>query len=311
VMASIAAETQQPSLQWSNRAYRGALAMLHGDLDEAFRISADAVRVAGPVSEIDARIIDAGFVASAAWQRGTLSDHVGRMREVQAWYEKQAAALGMRSRDSKHSNTMNKIQLVMAVSTRPLDIFALLHQAAGTADAVAGHGSPTDSPRSMRALVVQVLGDELDIEEDVLQLDYDKNIGWLGNQVLWTEVCDRFGSAQDAEDLLANLAPFHDQVASCGSLWPGAVAGALGILAAKLGRDDKADAYFAEAEEVNTRIRAPFFLARNRVNWARLLLRRGRPPDAERAAELLQSAIEIAQDYDCAGVIRDAEALLA
>ena len=94
------------------------------------------------------------------------------------------------------------------------------------------------------------------------------------------------------------------------SLWPGAVLGALGILAAKLGRDDKADAYFAEAEEVNTRIRAPFFLARNRVNWARLLLRRGRPPDAERAAELLSRRLR-SREITSAGVIRDAEALLA
>lgn len=300
VMASIAAETQQPSLQWSNRAYRGALALLHGDLDEAFRISADAIRVAGPVSEIDTRIIDAGFVASAAWQRGTLADHVPRMREEQAWYEQQAAAIG----NGQHANTMNKIQLVMAVSTRPLDIVGLLHQAASTADALVG------ARRSMRALVAQVVGDALDIDEVGLQLDYDRNIGWLGNQVLWTEVCDRVGSTQDAEDLLARLAPYHDQVASCGSLWPGAVAGALGILAAKLGRDDEADAYFAEAEEVNTRIRAPFFLARNRVNWARLLLRRRRPGDGERAAELLQDAIEVAREYDCAEVIRDAEALL-
>ncbi len=308
VMASIAAETQQPSLQWSNRAYRGALAMLHGDIDEAFRVSADAIRVAGPVSEIDTRIIDAGFVASAAWQRGTLSDHVGRMREEQAWYDKQAAALGMRS---GVSNTMNKIQLVMAVSTRPLDIVGLLHQAAGSADAFAGRGSPSDSPRSMRTLVAQVLGDELDLEEDVLQLDYDKNIGWLGNQVLWTEVCDCFGNAADAADLLEALAPYHDQVASCGSLWPGAVAGALGILATKLDRIDEAEAYFAEAEAVNTRIRAPFFLARNRVNWARFLFRHGRSGDAEHAIELLESAIEVARQYDCAGVIRDAEALLA
>lgn len=302
VMASIAAETQQPSLQWSNRAYRGALALLHGDLDEAFRVSADAIRVAGPVSEIDTRIIDAGFVASAAWHRGTLADHVGKMREEQAWYEQQAAAIGG---ERQHSDTMNQIQLVMAVSTRPLDIVGLLHQAASTADALVGPS------RSMRALAAQVIGDELDIDEVVLQLDYERNIGWIGNQVLWTEVCDRFGSAQDAEELLANLSPYHDQVASCGSLWPGAVAGALGILAAKLEHFDDAESYFAEAEAVNGRIRAPFFLARNRVNWARLLLRRGLPGDGERAAELLRSAIEVARAYDCAGVIRDAEELLA
>jgi DNA-binding SARP family transcriptional activator len=300
VMARIAAETQQPSLQWSNRAYRAALALLHGDVEEAFRVSADAIRVAGPVSEIDTRIIDAGFVASAAWQRGTLADHVGRMREEQAWYDEQAHALGPRYT----ADVMNKIQIVMAVSTRPLDVVGMLHQTTSEPDV-------TPESRSMRALVAQVIGDELGLDVEMLQLDFDRNIGWLGNQVLWTEVCDRFGTTKDAEELLANLAPYHDQVASCGSLWPGSVAGALGILAAKLGRVDEAETYFAEAEDVNSRIRAPFFLARNRVNWARLLLRRGRSGDGERAAELLRSSIEVAREYDCAGVIRDAEALLA
>jgi tetratricopeptide (TPR) repeat protein len=127
---------------------------------------------------------------------------------------------------------------------------------------------------------------------------------------MWTGVCERFGSDDDALALLEALAPYHDQIAGGGSLWLGAVAGACGRLATKLGRLDEADAYFAEAEAVNERARAPFFLARDRVAWARMLGARGQTGDEERARELLTSALEVARQFGCVPVIDEATALL-
>ena len=111
------------------------------------------------------------------------------------------------------------------------------------------------------------------------------NVGWLGRTVLWSELCEQRGSVEDTTKLFDTLAPFHDQVASGGSLWFGPVAAALARLAVKLGRPDEAEQYFAEADALNERIRAPFFLARNRVAWARMLLARDGIGDTEKAKD--------------------------
>ena len=102
--------------------------------------------------------------------------------------------------------------------------------------------------------------------------------------------------------------PFHDQVASDGTLWVGPVAAALARMAVKLGRLDEAVRYFTEADEINERIQAPFFLARNRVAWARMLLAKG---ETARATELLQSALDVAREDHCSDVVVEAENLLA
>jgi tetratricopeptide (TPR) repeat protein len=93
-------------------------------------------------------------------------------------------------------------------------------------------------------------------------------------------------------------------------LWVGSLAGPLAVLATQLGRFDDAERYFAEAEEMNTRIRAPFFVARNRLAWAQMLLQRSAPGDGDRAMELARDALDVAREYDCFAVARDAEALL-
>ena len=271
VMARVASETPQPSLQWTNRAYRAALALLRGDTAEAVRLGEDSLAHAEGVGDIDARVCYSAIVGAVARQHGTLADDVPRLRAELEVYERERT-YGARA--------LHRAELTLALRAR------------GEIDELpmSPSGQPWLTP--------------------MLPSPDDNLPGWLGRAVLWSEVCERLGSVDDTARLFDALTPFHDQIASAGSHWCGPVAAALAPLAVQLDRLEEAERYFAEADEINERIRAPFFLARNRVAWARMLLARG-GGEAERATALLQSALEVAREYDCAGVVEEAEKLLA
>src|SRR4029079_16647447 len=78
------------------------------------------------------------------------------------------------------------------------------------------------------------------------------------------------------------LAPFaHQFVFTAAGAW-GSVNHYLGLLAATLGRLDEADSPFGAPAAVHERIGAPTWLARTRLEWARMLLARSGPGDMER-----------------------------
>jgi tetratricopeptide (TPR) repeat protein len=128
--------------------------------------------------------------------------------------------------------------------------------------------------------------------------------------LLLAEACMVLGEAGYAHKLYELIVPYQTRPAFNGTSAYGSIAHALGVLSLLLGRLDEADDYFAEAEELEARWRMPFFLARTRLAWARMLLTRGRPGDAERAVELLQLALATAVEYGCDGIARDARELL-
>ena len=73
----------------------------------------------------------------------------------------------------------------------------------------------------------------------------------------------------------------------------------------------EAEAHFAAAAATHERIGAPTWLARTRLEWARmLLLRRAGADDAERAATLRQ-ALATARERVCRSIEREAVALLS
>ena len=84
----------------------------------------------------------------------------------------------------------------------------------------------------------------------------------------------------------------------------------LGRLATTLGHLDQADGHFTEAAAVHGRIGAPIWLARTRLEWARMLLLRGDAEDAERARQLLGQALATARELSLAHVERRTLALL-
>lgn len=83
----------------------------------------------------------------------------------------------------------------------------------------------------------------------------------------------------------------------------------LGLLATTIGRFDDAEARFAAAA-THERIQAPTWLARTRLEWARMLLVRRQPGDVERARELLGQALATARELGLGNIERQAVALL-
>jgi tetratricopeptide (TPR) repeat protein len=90
----------------------------------------------------------------------------------------------------------------------------------------------------------------------------------------------------------------------------GSVSYYLGLLASSMGALDEALARFAAAAAIDQRVGAPTWLARTRMGWARALLSRRAPGDAEQADHLLEQALDDARRLELAGVERRATTLL-
>ena len=118
---------------------------------------------------------------------------------------------------------------------------------------------------------------------------------WLRCLTDCAAVCAQLGEAPRAAALYRLPTPYPDQlpvfvVGTAG----GSVLHYLGLLATTMGRFDDAQARFAASTATHQRIQAPTWLARTRLEWARMLLTRRQPGDAERARELLGQAIATA-----------------
>ena len=284
LMADIAAETRQPNLQWTSPSYRASLALLHGDLDAARRLGDEALSCAVADMAFDPEGVHVDQLVAMAWHQGRLEDVVGAVEEERA---RRAAY------DEKW--IVSASDGIVAARRAPEQVLARFRVVARSHEVfVRTDLDPDEARAGMRVAA---------------DMDPAVTTGWVGSMVLWADVCLRVGADDDAAHLLERLAPYHGQVASSASSWLGSVAGALAPLAVRLGRLDDAERWFAEADELNERIRAPFFLARNRVAWARMLL--AHHGGADRAAELLRSAVDLARQHGCTGVVEEAELLLA
>jgi pentatricopeptide repeat protein len=137
-----------------------------------------------------------------------------------------------------------------------------------------------------------------------------RNVTWLYTLTITAEVCSSVGDAQRAATLYDRLVPYRGLVATVGAAATGCVDHYLGLLAAVLGRFGQADAYFNSAALLHERLAAPTWLARTRLEWARILSRGG-PGDAKRARELLEQALATARELGLVNVERRTVALLA
>jgi tetratricopeptide (TPR) repeat protein len=133
---------------------------------------------------------------------------------------------------------------------------------------------------------------------------------WGASLAAYASVC------RDLEDVQAAAALYEKLASSSGLLafgvifTLGAIDHHLGELAATLSCFDHAETHFAAAEAFHDRIGAPSWLARSRLEWARMLLARCLPGDVERARRLLGQAVATAQELGLGNVERQAVALL-
>jgi tetratricopeptide (TPR) repeat protein len=117
------------------------------------------------------------------------------------------------------------------------------------------------------------------------------------------------GSTGDVAALYEVISPYRDQVAGY-PIWLGAFSHHLGRLATTLERFSDAEAHFRDAVSTHGRLGAPGWVARTRLEWAGMLLRRNGTGDTDQARALLRSALEAARDLGLGGVERRAASLL-
>ncbi|MCA1843014.1 MAG: tetratricopeptide repeat protein, partial [Actinobacteria bacterium] len=106
----------------------------------------------------------------------------------------------------------------------------------------------------------------------------------------------RLGDTDASAALHKLLLPFRGTMATSQAAWFGPVTHDLGLLATTLGRYDEADTHFADAVEIQDRIHARGMVLHTRLEWARMLLRRGQAGETSRARTLLEEASAGARD---------------
>jgi DNA-binding SARP family transcriptional activator len=159
-----------------------------------------------------------------------------------------------------------------------------------------------DRPEEARVLYDELVGDGL--------ARLPKDWSWLVTATACAAVCAYLGDTARASVLYHALAPYEGRFPTPAAVAYRSVSHHLGLLATTLGRFDEAERHFSTAAAMHERIGAPAWLARTRLEWARLLGTRGRTGDAERAVELLGQARATARELGLGRIERRAAALL-
>jgi tetratricopeptide (TPR) repeat protein len=132
---------------------------------------------------------------------------------------------------------------------------------------------------------------------------------WLQTLTVLAKVCPALGHAEQAAFLRDRLEPHHALVHTMAVNTLAPVAHHLGLLTTTLGCYDEAEAHFEEAAQIAERMAAPHWLARTRLEWARMLLGRDAPGDVEHARDLAGAALATAEELGMARVAEQARAL--
>ncbi len=157
----------------------------------------------------------------------------------------------------------------------------------------------------MHAEALEVL--EIDAAEEFSGLPYDSN--WLAGMAIYAEACALLDDRRAAAALHRLLSPWVDHVAFNSATTWGLVERHVGNLERVLGRHEQAEHALRRAADRHAAMAAPVWLARTRVDLARVLLeRRG---DSEEAAQLLDQAARTAAELGCASLHRRSQELLA
>jgi len=139
------------------------------------------------------------------------------------------------------------------------------------------------------------------------------NVAWLLFMTECAWLCARLGRGDCVPRLRSTLEPYADQlVVGAFAGWvTGSVAFYLGLLSTTIGDWQDAEAYFTAAATTHERVGAPTWLARTRLEWARMLLARASPADEQRAHNLLGQALATARELGLANIERGAVELLS
>ena len=136
---------------------------------------------------------------------------------------------------------------------------------------------------------------------------------WLTRIATLADTCAFLGDVAHAGELHDLLLPYAERNVVMVEGWAcfGSAARPLAALAATIGQWDDAEAHFQAAIDLNSRLGARPWLARTELAYAQMLLARCAKGDAERAHDLLQSALATARSLGMTTLAQRASACLA
>jgi class 3 adenylate cyclase/tetratricopeptide (TPR) repeat protein len=280
--------------------YRYVPAIQAGDFDEATRCCEGHTALAADIGQPSLRWLSAWFEGIHALLVGD-ADRAERLAgeayglgsqsgQPDAWIIFAAMISGVRSHQGRDAEIVEP--LATMVASNPGIPFA----------------------RAALARVYVELGQqdkarELLAAEAAMGFDLPVDPALLSGFALWAIVAARLGDVASARRLYERLNAWPDQVVFNGTVVGGSVAQVLGLLASALGDYDAAEAHFNHALAVHERLHAPYLLARTNLEWGRMLIGRARPGDRHHARAHLETALDLAQRYDCALVGQQAKSL--
>ena len=141
--------------------------------------------------------------------------------------------------------------------------------------------------------------------------DLPRDGSWLVTMANLAYVCSYVHDVRRAGILYDYLLPHSSSQLVIGSsaIGVGSIQRFLGIFATTLTRWEDADSHFKAAMEMNKRIKAAPYIAFTHHEHGLMLLKRNRPGDRERAFEMFDQALSIANEIGMHGVVRDITAL--
>jgi hypothetical protein len=108
-------------------------------------------------------------------------------------------------------------------------------------------------------------------------------------------VLSELGWVEPAEALFEQLRPFADRIVILGSVAWGPLSYPVGLLAAMLGRNEEAEAYFSQSVDIHGRIGSAWGVAMAQLAWGRLLVARDDPEHLEQGRAQLEEALATAR----------------
>jgi class 3 adenylate cyclase len=280
--------------------WRAAAAVEAGDFDQAQSLVEREAAVAGRLSQPTADWMVAYDRATQALMHGLLdeaerwAEDAGRIAIASGEPEAAAFYAGQLINIRFEQGRLGELEPLIAAQAAANPGIPAFRAALTLARCEAG----------MLAEAAEVIA--TDAAGEFAELPYDSN--WLCGIAIFAEACARLGDARAASALHRLLAPWREQIAFNSATTWGPVERHVANMDRVLGRLEAAEHGLARAAELCERIGAPIWLARTRVDLARVVLDRG--GSAARAQTLLRQALGTAADLGCDGIARQAAALL-
>lgn len=285
----LSASVVDPTLRWHVHSIAMRRASSSGDTDERLQMLDVCTTIADQLGHPLLRFV-------ATHQRAVSAIIAGRLEEGEAIATEAfaiASAAGLPDADATFAAQMANIRLMQGAALEIVDVIGQMSR------------DHTNVPayRAAYAVCLVSLGQVAEaravLAEDIGNgfAGFPMDPVWAVSMHLLAEAVAMMELPEAAETLAERIVPHADVVANSGPTCFGVLHHSLGELLTVLSRFDEAEEQYSSAEATYDRMSAPLFLARTRLSWARMLLRRNGPGDANRAQALVGAARSTAAQF--------------